>query len=113
MQSPVDELSRKNNSQCSVECSFLRTPVIPQWISKVGTCTCPSRPPHFNAVLEVMLRELRAKLSPSKLLFCKLCEFSAQVAKVMGAQVHHTSGNCMLSTLVSLQGLDLQHHDAA
>ena len=59
-----------------------------------------------------MLRELRAKLSPSKLLFCKLCELSAQVAKIMGPQVHRISGNCMLSKLVPLQLLDPQFHDA-
>ena len=59
-----------------------------------------------------MLRELRAKLSPSKLFFCELCALSAQVAKVMGPQVHRTSGDCMLSALVPLQALDLQLHDA-
>ena len=112
MRSPVDELSRKNNYWCSVECSFLRNSVISQRISKVDTSTCRSRSPLSNAVLEVMLRELRPKLSPSKLFFCEVYAFSAQVAKVMGLQVHRTSGDCMLSTLVPLQALDPQLHDA-
>ena len=51
------------------------------------------------------------KLSPSKPLFYKVCAFSAQVSKVMGPQVHRASGNCMLSTLVPLQALDLQLED--
>ena len=52
MRSPVDELSRKNNSHCSVECSFLRNSVISQWISKVETSMCQSRSQLSNAVLE-------------------------------------------------------------
>ena len=44
MRSPVDELYRKKKSQCSVECSFSRNPVISQCISKVDTSTCRSRP---------------------------------------------------------------------
>ena len=112
MRSPVDELSRKKKSQCPVECSFLRNSVISPWMSKVDPSTCRSRSQLSNALLEVMLQELRSKLSPSKLWFCKVCAFSAQFAKVMGPQVHRTSGDCILTTLVPLQALDLQLHDA-
>ena len=109
MRSPVDVLSRKKNSQCSVECSFPHNSVISQWLSKVDTSRCRSWSQLSNAVLEVGLRELRSTLFPLKLLFCKA--FSVQVTKVMAAQVHRTSGNCMLFKMIPLQALDLQLHD--
>ena len=77
----------------------------------MNTSTCRSQSQLSNAVLKVMLRELRSKLSFSNLLCCEVRAFSAQVAKVMGPQVHRTSGDSVLSTLVSLHALDPQVHD--
>ena len=69
------------------------------------------RPQLSNAVLTVVVRELHLKLFPSKLLFCKVCAFSVQFAKVMGPRVHRTSGNHILFILIPLQALDLQLHN--
>ena len=108
MRSPVDEISRKNKCLRAEECSFPLNSVISQCISKVDTSKFWSRAKLSNAVSIVVLQQLHSKLFASKLLFYKVCAFSAQVAQVMCPRVHRTSGDRILSKLIPLQALDLQ-----